>query len=113
MDISLTIWYFLPMSASETIVVPKDPALLHSEHPDILRAADYGYNFVAAEEGYDPRELYKRRVCTWITSAMRHSLVDEQGYEFWPIGRRLVTRWQQMVHMYLRSAETDRGTNCC
>ena len=92
------------MTAEATATTPQDISLLTSEHPDIIWASEYSYRLVARREGYNPENIHQKRVCAWITKPMRLSL-KEQGYVFYPFGRKLKWCWP---HMYLIS-ETAPG----
>ncbi len=87
------------MATEATASTPRDTSLLTSEHPDIIRASEFSYRLVARGEGYDPKDIHQKRVCAWITKPMRLSL-EEQGYVFYPFGRKLKWCWP---HMYLIS----------
>lgn len=89
--------------------ITADAAELTSDHPHILSASTHAYDTVAAARKYNASNVHRMRICFWISVPLCADLVENKGYDFWLIERRLPSQWRQTEHVYLRSGETSRG----
>lgn len=88
-------------------VTPKTPAEvaeLHSNHPDILQLAKYGYGLLGAVLRKQPDELFRKRYCGGVTSAFYETL-PTLGYDPWVVTR---ARGFLQPHKFI-GLESDSG----